>query len=98
MTASDLKSLPIFDNDYASAMGAFLDSNVSDTGGTGLMVDGVEANRATVSASAVRRSASTRTPIRRNTTGRAAGRWRSSPSPRPTIITASSIFSFATRR
>jgi hypothetical protein len=54
MTASDLKALPIFDNDYASAMSAFLDSSVSDTAGTGLMVDGVEANRATVSASAVK--------------------------------------------
>jgi Carboxypeptidase regulatory-like domain/TonB dependent receptor len=54
MTSSDLKSLPIFDNDYASAMSTFLDSNVSDTGGTGLMVDGVEANRATVSASAIK--------------------------------------------
>jgi hypothetical protein len=54
MTASDLKSLPIFDNDYATAMSAFLDSSVSDTGGTGLMVDGVEANRATVSASAIK--------------------------------------------
>ncbi|HEY1161003.1 MAG TPA: carboxypeptidase-like regulatory domain-containing protein, partial [Terracidiphilus sp.] len=49
MTSSDLKALPIFDNDYATAMSAFLDQNVSDTGGTGLMVDGVEANRATVS-------------------------------------------------
>ena len=53
MTSGDLKALPIFDNDYATAMGAFLDQNVSDSGGTGLMVDGVEANRATVSASAV---------------------------------------------
>jgi len=53
MTSSELKSLPIFDNDYASAMSSFLDQNVSDTGGTGLMVDGVESNRATVSASAV---------------------------------------------
>jgi hypothetical protein len=54
MTASDLKALPIFDNDYATAMSAFLDQSVSDTGGTGLMVDGVEANRATVSASAIK--------------------------------------------
>ncbi|MGA2536460.1 MAG: TonB-dependent receptor [Terracidiphilus sp.] len=54
MSAGDLKALPIFDNDYATAMSAFLDQNVSDTGGTGLMVDGVEANRATVSASAVK--------------------------------------------
>ena len=53
MTASDLKALPILDNDYATAMSSFLDQNVSDSGGTGLMVDGVEANRATVSASAV---------------------------------------------
>ena len=52
--AGDLKALPIFDNDYATAMSAFLDQNVSDSGGTGLMVDGVEANRATVSASAVK--------------------------------------------
>ncbi len=54
MTSSDLKSLPIFDNDYLTAMSSFLDSSASDTGGTGLMVDGVEANRATVSASAVK--------------------------------------------
>ncbi|MGD0890610.1 MAG: TonB-dependent receptor [Terracidiphilus sp.] len=53
MNSQDLKALPIFDNDYATAMSAFLDQNVGDTGGTGLMVDGVEANRATVSASAV---------------------------------------------
>jgi hypothetical protein len=53
MTASDLKALPIFDNDFVGAMGAFLDSDVAATGGTGLLVDGVEANRVTVSASAV---------------------------------------------
>lgn len=53
MTAGDLKALPIFDNDYQSAMSTFLDDNVTATGGTGLLVDGVEANRATVSASAV---------------------------------------------
>jgi hypothetical protein len=53
LSSHDLKSLPIFDNDYVSAMGAFLDSSAAATGGTGLMVDGVEANRATVSASAV---------------------------------------------
>jgi len=53
MTADDLKALPIFDNDFVSAMGAFLDSDVTSTGGTGLLVDGVEANRVTVSASAV---------------------------------------------
>jgi len=54
LTALDLKALPIFDNDFVSAMGAFLDSDDASTGGSGLMVDGVEANRVTVSASAVR--------------------------------------------
>ncbi|HTW80928.1 MAG TPA: TonB-dependent receptor [Terracidiphilus sp.] len=54
MTANDLKSLPIFDNDFVGAMGAFLDSDVAATGGSGLIVDGVEANRVTVSASAVK--------------------------------------------
>ena len=53
MSQSELKSLPIFDNDYATAMSAFQDSGVGATGGSGLLVDGVEANRATVSASAV---------------------------------------------
>ncbi len=53
LTATDLKQLPIFDNDYQTAMSAFLDENVTATGGTGLLVDGVEANRVTVSASAV---------------------------------------------
>ena len=53
MSASELKSLPIFDNDYSTAMSAFLDSGAGATGGSGLLVDGVEANHATVSASAV---------------------------------------------
>jgi hypothetical protein len=53
LTSSDLKALPIFDNDYVTAMSSFLDDSSSGTGGSGLMVDGVEANRATVSASAV---------------------------------------------
>jgi len=53
MTAKDLKELPVFDNDYQSAMSAFLDDSATATGGTGLIVDGVEANRVTVSASAV---------------------------------------------
>src|SRR5579863_2746910 len=53
MTSSDLKALPIFDNDYVTAMSSFLDDSASGTGGSGLMVDGVEANRVTVSASAV---------------------------------------------
>ena len=45
LTSQDLKALPIFDNDYATAMSAFLDDSASSTGGSGLMVDGVEANR-----------------------------------------------------
>jgi Carboxypeptidase regulatory-like domain/TonB dependent receptor-like, beta-barrel len=53
LTTQDLKKLPIFDNDYATAMSAFLDDSASGTGGSGLIVDGAEANRATVSASAV---------------------------------------------
>ena len=53
MSAEDLKSLPIFDNDYSTAMSAFMDSGAGATGGSGLLVDGVEANHATVSASAV---------------------------------------------
>jgi hypothetical protein len=53
MSANDLKSLPIFDNDYSTAMSTFMDSGSMGTGGSGLLVDGVESNRATVSASAV---------------------------------------------
>jgi len=53
MSASELKALPIFDNDYSTAMSAFMDSGTMGTGGSGLLVDGIEANRATVSASAV---------------------------------------------
>jgi hypothetical protein len=53
MTSSDLKSLPVFDNDYVTAMSNFMDAGDTATAGTGLMVDGVEANRATVSPSAV---------------------------------------------
>lgn len=53
MTADDLKAMPVFDNDYVTAMSSFLDSGEGSTAGTGLMVDGVEANRALVSPSAV---------------------------------------------
>lgn len=53
MTSSDLKALPIFDNDYVTAMSAFLDDSASGTGGSGLIVDGAEANRSPVSPSAV---------------------------------------------
>lgn len=53
MSADDLKAMPVFDNDYVTAMSSFLDSGQGSTAGTGLMVDGVEANRALVSPSAV---------------------------------------------
>lgn len=53
LTSSDLTDLPIFDNDFVTAMGSFLDAGDSGTAGSGLMVDGVEANRAMVSPSAV---------------------------------------------
>jgi len=53
MSSDELKSMPVFDNDFVTAMGSFLDSGQIMTGGTGLMVDGVEANRALVSPSAV---------------------------------------------
>jgi hypothetical protein len=53
MSSNDLKDLPIFDNDFVTAMGSFLDAGDSGTAGSGLMVDGVEANRSLVSPSAV---------------------------------------------
>jgi hypothetical protein len=53
MTAGEIKQLPIFDNDLQGAMSAFLDDSATASGGSGLIVDGVEANRNTVSASAV---------------------------------------------
>ncbi len=54
MTSNDLKNMPIFDNDYVTAMSAFLDTGSEATGGAGLIVDGVESDRVTVSASAVK--------------------------------------------
>jgi len=53
MTANDLKDLPVFDDDLVGAMSGFLDSGEAATAGSGLMVDGVEANRSLVSPSAV---------------------------------------------
>ncbi|WP_158748836.1 carboxypeptidase regulatory-like domain-containing protein [Acidobacterium sp. S8] len=53
MSSDDLKAMPVFDNDYVTAMSSFLDSGEGSTAGTGLMVDGVEANRAMISPSAV---------------------------------------------
>src|ERR1017187_5529200 len=53
MSTQELKELPIFDSDYTTAMSAFLDDSATATGGSGLLVDGIEANHATVSSSAV---------------------------------------------
>jgi hypothetical protein len=54
MTTNDLQQLPVYDNDYISAVDAFMDSGMEPTAGAGPMVDGAESNRATVSPSAVR--------------------------------------------
>jgi hypothetical protein len=48
-----LDNLPIFDQDYIGAMSRFLDSGSVATGGVTLIVDGLEATRAGVSASAI---------------------------------------------
>src|SRR6266567_1999966 len=48
-----LDNLPIFDQDYIGTMSRFLDSGAIGTGGVTLIVDGLEATRAGVSASAI---------------------------------------------
>lgn len=48
-----LDDLPIFDQDYIGTMSRFLDAGSIATGGTTIIVDGVEASRALVSASAI---------------------------------------------
>jgi len=96
MSSHDLKALPIFDNDYQTAMSVFMDQNVTDTGGTGLMVDGVEANRATVSASAVQEVRINQDPYSAQYYYPGRGQ-RSLPSPPPTTTTGNSIFFIATR-
>jgi hypothetical protein len=48
-----LDNLPIFDQDYVGAMTRFLDAGAVGTGGVTLLVDGLEATRAGVSASAI---------------------------------------------
>jgi hypothetical protein len=89
LSSQDLKALPIFDNDYATAMSAFLDDSATATGGSGLIVDGVEANRATVSASAVQEVRINQDPYS------AQYYW---PGPPLTAITASSTSCSAIRR
>jgi hypothetical protein len=49
----DLDNLPIFDQDYVSAMSRFLDPGSISTGGVTLVVDGVEQSSVGVSASAI---------------------------------------------
>jgi hypothetical protein len=53
VTAGDLKSIPVFDNDYIAALSTMLDAGDISTGGTTILVDGVEKNRVGVSNSAV---------------------------------------------
>jgi Carboxypeptidase regulatory-like domain len=48
-----LDDLPIFDQDYVGAMSRFLDAGAVASGGVTLIVDGLEATRAGVSASAI---------------------------------------------
>ena len=45
--------LPVLDQDIVGAMSRFLDSSAIGTGGTTILVDGVEVNALTLSASAV---------------------------------------------
>src|ERR1700692_1529226 len=53
MDRSALDNLPIFDQDFIGTMSRFLDSGSIGTNGVTLVVDGVEATRAGVSASAI---------------------------------------------
>lgn len=53
MTSSDLKEMPVFDNDYVSTLGMFMETGDELTAGAGIMVDGVMSDRVTVTPSAV---------------------------------------------
>lgn len=53
MNRQSLDNLPIFDQDYIATMSRFLDASSVGTSGVTLVVDGVEATRAGVSASAI---------------------------------------------
>ena len=53
LTRQSLDDLPIFDQDYIGTMSRFLDAGSIATGGVTIVVDGVEASRAGVSASAI---------------------------------------------
>ncbi len=53
LTGQAMDDLPIFDQDYIGTMSRFLDSGSIATGGVTVIVDGVETDRASVSASAI---------------------------------------------
>jgi hypothetical protein len=53
LNRQSLDDLPVFDQDYVGTMSRFLDAGSIATGGVTLVVDGVEADRASVSASAI---------------------------------------------
>lgn len=52
--SQQLADVPVFDQDYISTMSMFLDDGSTGTNGTTLVVDGMEANKVGVSASAVK--------------------------------------------
>ncbi len=53
LNRQELDNLPIFDQDYVATMSRFLDAGSLASGGVTILVDGVEASRAGVSASAI---------------------------------------------
>ena len=53
VTANDLRTLPVFDQDYIATLTPFLDASAGSSGGTTIIVDGVEMKSAGVSASAI---------------------------------------------
>ncbi len=53
VNASDIKTLPIFDNDIVGTLSAFLDAGIAGETGTTLVIDGVEKSTLGVAPSAV---------------------------------------------
>jgi hypothetical protein len=53
VSGTDLRKLPTFDMDYVSTLSSFLDASAGGTGGTTLVVDGVEMKSSGVSPSAI---------------------------------------------
>src|SRR5258705_2139404 len=53
VTGSELKKLPVFDQDYIATLTPFLDASAGSSGGVTLIVDGVEMKSVGVSASAI---------------------------------------------